>query len=252
MIKNNIPFFSELVKALKTRKSIIQGQELYVLEDWEVIKRGYLPSKMLALTLVVASSLPAWILSKILFSTVSNISDDFKREFASVRENVDSFLVPLVIYFSVFFGVKYIYIKSERVADKVIEAQKYFLYELYSKFFWPMVFLNSMAVVLASILNRWSLIGEYIWEMNDSIKIPILSVAILSVAIPFIYFLYLQYYKIPKTYLSLNNIEHDAKYLVIFGLKYWASTAYALFSLSVLSIIFSFIYAFMQVGGGIQ
>lgn len=86
----------ELVKALKTRKQVIKGEELFLLEDWEVVKKDLSPSKEYIVTLtgsiVIISSLIAYFIQS------DNQSDNLIVEFSNLVKSFLEFVQPFVWY----------------------------------------------------------------------------------------------------------------------------------------------------------
>jgi len=245
MLKENIPFFSNLSKSLKTRKEILAGNKLYELEDWQVIKEGFLPAKDMAVRLSILAFIPAWLASAF-FGSV-NISDKFLKEFYSLKEILDNFTLPFLIYLSVYFGAKYIFKKERRSSSNIVYAQRLFTYEFYSKLLWPMVILNILVLIIPSLLSGYTIFGRFLRDLPEMFSISFLVIFSISFLAIFLWSLYLQYYVVPKKLLSEKEINYDFHYLFSFGIKYWLSTAFALILLKLLILFISLIFSGIKV-----
>lgn len=237
MLKDNIPLFSDLIKAFKTRKAILSGNELYKFEEWEVVKNNYLPAKEMAINLSFIAFIPAWIFSKIFIE--ASIDDPFKDAFISAKGTLDDAFMPLIIYISIYFGAKYIYPKEKRNAENVFFAQRYFMYKIYSKLFWPIVVLNLFLSILPALFNGHIVFGRLLRDAPEYFIIPFFAIYIILGVYIFLRSLYMQYYTLPKEVLLLKNITYNKVFLVKFWGKYWLNTAFALIIIQVIILALS-------------
>lgn len=92
MIFDEIPVIGTFFRSLKTRSEILNGQELYKLEDWEITKRGLVTAREFLLTLSVVAVLPAIIIKNVFQE------DYYVSDMHNALDTMNDFLLPFIIF----------------------------------------------------------------------------------------------------------------------------------------------------------
>ena len=200
-----------LLDLYKTRKAILNDEKLYELEDWEVLRDGYIPAASFHIKCTMLASIPSLLLS---FTSgwIISYADYADADYYKAKETIFKLAIPLIIFIFSYISAVFTLKKQDRECQKIKKNRNAFLFFVGVYNFWSLfVFQTIIALLQMSLLfmaNKDFLINT---EKNLFFENIIPAVFIICFPVVFFRLLYLNYFFIPRKIMKIEYGE-DYKY----------------------------------------